>query len=99
MQRLKVSHVEYLERKNSGKETETDKKLWENFIDRQLRDTQYISRKAREILQKVCNNVTTTEGGVTSKLRNLWGWDDVLMNLQMPKYKELEEKSGQNLLL
>lgn len=98
MQRLKVSHVEYLERKNSGKETETDKKLWENFIDRQLRDTQYISRKAREILQKVCNNVTTTEGGVTSKLRNLWGWDDVLMNLQMPKYKELEEKSGQKFI-
>ncbi|KFE97946.1 hypothetical protein IX39_16165 [Chryseobacterium formosense] len=89
MQRLKVSHKEYLERKKLGKETETDKKLWENFIDRQLRDTQYISRKAREILQKVCNNVTTTEGGVTAKLRNLWGWDDVLMNLQMPKYKEL----------
>ncbi|MFY7741807.1 MAG: type II CRISPR RNA-guided endonuclease Cas9 [Flavobacterium sp.] len=89
MQRLKVSHKEYLERKKQGKETETDKKLWENFIDRQLRDTQYISRKAREILQKVCNNVTTTEGGVTAKLRNLWGWDDVLMNLQMPKYKEL----------
>lgn len=89
MQRLKVSHKEYLERKKLGKETETDKKLWENFIDRQLRDTQYISRKSREILQKVCNNVTTTEGGVTSKLRNLWGWDDVLMNLQMCKYKEL----------
>jgi len=89
MQRLKVSHKEYLERKKLGKETETDKKLWENFIERQLRDTQYISRKSREILQKVCNNVTTTEGGVTAKLRNLWGWDDVLMNLQMPKYKEL----------
>ncbi|WP_294328133.1 type II CRISPR RNA-guided endonuclease Cas9 [uncultured Chryseobacterium sp.] len=89
MQRLKVSHKEYLERKKLGKETETDKKLWENFIDRQLRDTQYISRKSRDILQKICNHVTTTEGGVTAKLRNLWGWDDVLMNLQMPKYKEL----------
>lgn len=89
MQRLKVSHKEYFDRKKLGKETETDKKLWENFIERQLRDTQYISRKARGILQKVCNNVTTTEGGVTAKLRNLWGWDDVLMNLQMPKYREL----------
>ncbi|TDX86159.1 type II CRISPR RNA-guided endonuclease Cas9 [Epilithonimonas xixisoli] len=89
MQRLKVSHKEYLERKSLKKETETDKKLWENFIDRQLRDTQYIARKSREILQKVCNNVTTTEGGVTAKLRNVWGWNDVLMNLQMPKYKNL----------
>ncbi|MEY8761674.1 type II CRISPR RNA-guided endonuclease Cas9 [Chryseobacterium tongliaoense] len=89
MERLKVSHKEYLERKSLKKETEADKKLWENFIDRQLRDTQYIARKSREILQKVCNNVMTTEGGVTAKLRNLWGWDDVLMNLQMHKYKAL----------
>ncbi|MGK6344342.1 type II CRISPR RNA-guided endonuclease Cas9 [Chryseobacterium sp. DT-3] len=89
MQRLKVSYKEYLERKSLKKETETDKKLWENFIDRQLRDTQYIAQKSREILQKVCNNITTTEGGVTAKLRNLWGWDDVLMNLQIYKYKAL----------
>lgn len=91
MQRLKVSHKEYLERKRLKKETETDKKLWESFIDRQLRDTQYIARKSRGILQRVCNNVTATEGGVTAKLRNVWGWDDVLMNLQLPKYKLLNQ--------
>lgn len=91
MQRLKVSYKEYVERKKIKKETEADKKLWESFIERQLRDTQYIARKSREILQKVCNNVTSTEGGVTAKLRELWGWDDVLMNLQMPKYRELEQ--------
>lgn len=89
MQRLKVSYKEYVERKKLKKETETDKKLWENFIERQLRDTQYIARKSKEILQKICNNVTSTEGSVTAKLRELWGWDDVLMNLQIPKYKEL----------
>jgi CRISPR-associated endonuclease Csn1 len=33
--------------------------------------------------------VHTTEGNVTAKLRELWGWDDVLMNLQLSKYKEL----------
>ncbi|MBN8702297.1 MAG: type II CRISPR RNA-guided endonuclease Cas9 [Bacteroidetes bacterium] len=89
MQRLKVSYEEYTERKKQKKETETDKKLWENFIDRQLRETQYIARKSKEILQTICNSVTTTEGTVTAKLRKLWGWDDVLMNLQLPKYKEL----------
>lgn len=89
MQRLRVSYVEYLERKKAKKETEADKKLWESFIDRQLRETQYIARKSKEILQQICNNVTTTEGTVTSKLRELWGWDDVLMNLQLPKYKKL----------
>lgn len=89
MQRLKVSYEEYLERRKHKKETEADKKLWENFLDRDLRATQYISRKSREILQQACNNVTATEGTVTAILRKLWGWEDVLMNLQMPKYKEL----------
>jgi CRISPR-associated endonuclease Csn1 len=89
MLRLKVSYEEYLERKKQKKETEADKKLWENFLDRDLRATQYIARKSTEILKQLCNKVTATEGSVTAKLRNLWGWDDVLMNLQLPKYKEL----------
>jgi CRISPR-associated endonuclease Csn1 len=65
-------------------------KIPKNFIDRQLRETQYISRKSVEILSKVCNNVWVTSGSVTERLRRLWGWDDVLMNLQLPKYKKLE---------
>ncbi len=89
MQRLKVSFEEYQERKAAKKETEADKKIWESFIDRQLRETAYISRKATELLSKICNQVTTSEGGVTAKLRSLWGWDDVLMNLQLSKYKEI----------
>lgn len=89
MQRLKVSYEEYAERKKNKKETEADKRLWENFIDRQLRETQYISRKARDIFSKICHNVNATEGTVTAKLRELWGWDDVLMNLQLPKYRDL----------
>lgn len=94
MQRMKVSYEEYLERKKNKKETESDKKIWENFIDRQLRESQYIARKSREILQQICNNVTATEGTVTAKLRKFWGWDDILMNLQLPKYQE----SGQTII-
>jgi len=89
MQRLKVSHKEYIERKKLKKETETDKKLWESFLDRQLRETAYISRKALEILKQICTQVYSTEGKVTAELRKLWGWDDVLMNLQLHKYKDL----------
>ncbi|MFP5042162.1 type II CRISPR RNA-guided endonuclease Cas9 [Parasediminibacterium sp. JCM 36343] len=87
MQRLKVSYIEYTERKKIKKETEADKKLWESFIDRQLRETQYIARKSRGILQQICNNVTTTEGTVTAKLRKVWGWDNVLENLQFERFK------------
>lgn len=64
-------------------------KIPKDFIERQLRQTQYIARKSKEILEQVCTNVWSTSGTVTEYLRRLWGWDDVLMNLQLPKYKEL----------
>lgn len=90
MQRLKSSYIDYLERKKKKAETETEKRLWEGFIDRQLRESAYISRKARLILQKICKYVYTTEGTVTATLRRLWGWEDVLLQLQIPKFKELQ---------
>ncbi|MEW5845328.1 MAG: type II CRISPR RNA-guided endonuclease Cas9 [Bacteroidota bacterium] len=67
----------------------TESKIPDNFIDRQLRESQYIAKKAREILQTISHNVWTTSGSVTAELRRLWGWDDVTMNLQFNKYKEL----------
>lgn len=91
MLRLKVSHKDYLDRKTKGKETEADKKLWENFIERQLRESSYISRKAMQILREICHDVRATEGTVTATLRKLWGWDNVLMNLQLPKYKAINQ--------
>jgi CRISPR-associated endonuclease Csn1 len=60
-----------------------------DFIERQLRETQYIAKKAKEILEQVCYNVWSTSGNVTEYLRRIWGWGDVLMNLQLPKYAEL----------
>lgn len=59
-----------------------------DFIDRQLRLTQYISKKALELLQNICYNVWATSGSVTAELRHIWGWDDVLETLQLPKYRE-----------
>lgn len=64
-------------------------KIPDNFIDRQLRESQYIARKSREILQTICHNVWATSGTITAELRHLWGWDDVTMNLQFEKYKQL----------
>ena len=67
----------------------TESKIPDNFIDRQLRESQYIVKKAREILQTISHAVWTTSGSVTAELRRLWGWDDVTMNLQIDKYREL----------
>lgn len=63
-------------------------KIPNDFIERQLRESQYIAKKAVEILSKICRNVNVTGGGITAYLREIWGWNDVLMNLQLPKYKQ-----------
>jgi CRISPR-associated endonuclease Csn1 len=63
-------------------------KIPKDFIERQIRETQYISKKAKEILEQACRDVWSTSGTVTAHLRKLWGWEDALMNLQLPKYKE-----------
>jgi CRISPR-associated endonuclease Csn1 len=60
----------------------------DDFIARQMNETRFISREVKGLLQKICRNVYSSTGTVTSKLRHLWGWDDVLMNLQINKYRE-----------
>lgn len=67
----------------------SEENIPDNFIDRQLRETQYISKKAKEILSTVCHKVWCTSGMVTAELRHLWGWEDVTMNLQLPKYRDI----------
>lgn len=65
-------------------------KIPTDFIDRQLRQSQYIARKAVELLGEVCTDVWTTGGSVTAYLRRVWGWEEVLMQLQLPRYREIE---------
>lgn len=86
-----ISYDDYLERKAKGKETPSDKRIWEDFIARQLNETRFIARKAKEILEQVSRNVWSTSGSVTSKLRYLWGWEDTLMNLQLQRFKDIPE--------
>lgn len=60
----------------------------DDFINRQLQETRYIARKAVQILNKVCKEVNSTSGNITEKLRKLWGWEEVLMNLALPKFRK-----------
>jgi CRISPR-associated endonuclease Csn1 len=62
-------------------------KIPDDFIERQLRQTQYIAKKSTELLKDVCYNVWATSGQVTDYLRHQWGWDEVLMNLKIEMYK------------
>jgi CRISPR-associated endonuclease Csn1 len=67
----------------------SEDKIPKDFIARQLRETSYISRKAREILMPVSYHVLATAGSVTERLRKLWGWEDALMFAQLEKYRLL----------
>ena len=67
------------------------KDIPEDFIERHLRLTQYISRKATEILKDGIRYVWSSEGSVTSTLRHLWGYDKVLEDLNFERYKSMGE--------
>ncbi|WP_366183912.1 type II CRISPR RNA-guided endonuclease Cas9 [Flavobacterium ovatum] len=76
-----------------------DHQIPEGFIDRQLRETQYIAKKAKEILLEVSRNVTATIGSVTDKLREDWELIDVMQELNWNKYDTLGltyEEKGKN---
>ncbi len=56
----------------------TRKQLDEDFASRQLNDTRYLSREAQKYLKKVCRTVNVASGGITAKLRYMWGLDGIL---------------------
>lgn len=60
-----------------------------DFIKRDLRDSQYIARKAREILESMVRTVEPTTGSVTDRLREDWQLVDVMKELNWDKYDRL----------
>lgn len=60
-------------RRFSQKEVELD-----NFIQRQLNDTRYISKKVVEYLKTLGVIVQGTRGQITSELRHQWGLNSIL---------------------
>jgi CRISPR-associated endonuclease Csn1 len=58
--------------------TSHDKHTLEGFISRQLNDTRYISKEAKNYLSEICKDVKVFPGQLTAKLRHLWGLDEIL---------------------
>ncbi|MDP2088338.1 MAG: type II CRISPR RNA-guided endonuclease Cas9 [Flavobacteriaceae bacterium] len=61
-----------------------------SFIERQLNDMRYISKKTKEIMSQVCEDVRVLPGGMTAELRHLWGLNNILqpvMLVDLPNYK------------
>lgn len=60
-----------------------------DFLERDLRDSQYIAKKAREILEEMVPYVVTTTGSVTSRLREDWQLVNIMQELNWEKYNVL----------
>ena len=63
----------------------------EDFLERHMRLTQYISREAHSILTKGIRCVEASSGGITATLRRLWGYDKILKELNFEIYKSRGE--------
>lgn len=75
----------------------------DGFIERDLRQTQYIARKAREILRQITRVVVPTSGKITARLREDWGLTDIMKELNIGTYSALglterqERKDGRSI--
>ncbi len=64
----------------------TREQIPDDFLNRDLGNTAYISKKALELLRKVSRNVTATSGSITNKLRSDWELINVLQEITWDKY-------------
>ncbi|MFT4062293.1 MAG: type II CRISPR RNA-guided endonuclease Cas9 [Edaphocola sp.] len=75
--------------------------IGDGFIERDLRESQYIAKKAKEMLFKITRSVVSTSGSITDRLREDWDLVNVMKELNLPKYRSLgltemqERKFGQ----
>lgn len=78
-----ISKTKYNKLKMKGDEIPDD------FIARDLRDTQYIAIKAKTILEELAREVVSTSGSITDRLREDWQLIDVMQELNWDKYNSL----------
>jgi len=69
--------------------TWSEKDIPEDFIDRDIRDTQYIAKYAKTMLCDIVKEVVSTTGSITDRLRDDWQLVDVMKELNWDKYKSL----------
>lgn len=88
-----LDRVDELYKANKISKTKRDRLLMsatdipKDFIQRDLRETQYISSKSMEILSAAIRNVYASSGMVTDFFRHAWGYDTILHDINLPRYE------------
>ncbi|MDD4747482.1 MAG: type II CRISPR RNA-guided endonuclease Cas9, partial [Salinivirgaceae bacterium] len=104
-----LQRIEHLFKNDSTKKTKVKKlrmkgsEIPSDFIERDLRDTQYIAKKAKNMLEELVKEVVVTTGSITDRLRQDWQLIDVMQELNWDKYDKLgmtriiENRDGQRI--
>lgn len=66
----------------------SSKSLEDDFISRQLNDTRFISKEAKNYLSKICEDVQVAPGTMTAKLRHHWGLNNIIDEENEDKNRE-----------
>lgn len=79
----------------------------EKMIERQMNDTRYISKEVKNLLSRIvrknendegttANNLLSTNGQITSILKQDWGLNDIWNDLITPRFERLNEITQSN---
>ncbi len=75
----------------------------DGFIERDLKDSQYIAKQAKQMLLELCKTVISTSGTITDRLREDWGLINIMQELNIDKYRAMgmtkieERRNGKKL--
>ncbi len=70
-----------------------------DFINRQINETRYITRKLGELLYPIAkDDIIFTIGQITSELKNNWGLNRVWKEILKPRFERLEKITGMKLI-
>lgn len=89
-----ISKAKYLNLLKRGKD------IGDGFIERDLRESQYIAKVAKRMLLTVCRSVVSTSGQITAKLRQDWGLVNLMQEINLPRYRmqglteQIERRDG-----
>jgi CRISPR-associated endonuclease Csn1 len=98
-------HCKRFFRKNRSKLNKLlSKEVPDDFINRQLNDTRYISKFIMGLLSNIIRvegevthrskNLVPVTGAITSELKKDWGLNDIWNDLVSPRFKRLNELTG-----
>lgn len=108
---LKIDQYEDFVKNNYAKNRSKMKKLLmedipEEFIQRQLNDTRYISKVVKNLLSNIVRvegeeeslskNVVVSSGAITSTLKQDWGLNDIWNEIITPRFERLNQLTNSN---